>query len=293
MLSVKPQRVATPKRLIAGDFVATTLSGSWSAKSAGGWISRLFELLILLILLAFLTEYSTATLGMGYGTLLAPLLLMLGYTPFVLVPVVLLSQFLAGSVSGAFHHLLRNINLAEEPSERTSIVVFSVTGVIGVVFAAFTSSALPEWFVKLYIALVVALMGVVILVDRREESEFSIRRLGLLGLFGAFNKGISGGGYGPIVTVGQILSGIPPKAAVAITALVEAFMCAVGFVLYYLLSGSLDITLSLGIVLGAVGAAPLSAITTSRVASPALRKAIASSTILLGVITALLVLFAM
>ncbi len=252
----------------------------------------MIEILVVLIVLAFITEYFTATLGMGYGTMLAPVLLMIGYEPAVLVPVVLVSQFLAGLVSGSFHHRFRNMDLINEPHERAAFEIFSLTGVVGVLIAVLTSIALPVWFVELYIASVVVLMGAVILANGRTSEAFSNRKLGVLGLFGAFNKGISGGGYGPIVTGGQIISGIKPRAAIAITSIVEAVMCAVGFVVYLMISQSIDLLLTLGIIIGAVLAAPFSALTTAKVSQERLKKAIAVATIALGIVTALWVLTA-
>jgi uncharacterized membrane protein YfcA len=48
----------------------------------------------------------------------------------------------------------------------------------------------------------------------------------------AFNKGLSGGGYGPLVTAGQVVSGLPPKHAVAISSVAESFTCVVGLAAY-------------------------------------------------------------
>ena len=44
-----------------------------------------------LIMFAFICEYMDSTLGMGYGTTLTPILLMMGYNPLQIVPVVLIS----------------------------------------------------------------------------------------------------------------------------------------------------------------------------------------------------------
>ena len=60
--------------------------------------------------LAFICEYVDATLGMGYGTILTPLLLLLGLAPLQVVPAVLFSQFLAGLAGGFWHHRLGNVS---------------------------------------------------------------------------------------------------------------------------------------------------------------------------------------
>ncbi len=61
---------------------------------------------------AFLAEYVDSTLGMGYGTLLTPLLLLTGFSPLDVVPCVLLSEFLTGLLAGFTHHKARNVNLS-------------------------------------------------------------------------------------------------------------------------------------------------------------------------------------
>ena len=46
---------------------------------------------------------------------------------------------------------------------------------------------------------------------------------------------MSGGGYGPVVTGGQILSGVESKSAVGITSMAEGLTCLVGVSLYILI----------------------------------------------------------
>ena len=59
-------------------------------------------LLLVVAAFAFICEYLNASLGMGYGTTLAPLLLLLGFQPLQVVPAVLLGQ-LAGGFFGGLH----------------------------------------------------------------------------------------------------------------------------------------------------------------------------------------------
>ncbi len=48
------------------------------------------EVGLFIILFAFAAEYTDSTLGIGYGTSLTPILLVLGFSPLEVVPVVLL-----------------------------------------------------------------------------------------------------------------------------------------------------------------------------------------------------------
>ncbi|MFX1602202.1 MAG: sulfite exporter TauE/SafE family protein [Promethearchaeota archaeon] len=250
----------------------------------------MLEIFIPLVILAFVAEYFAATLGMGYGTTLAPILIILGYAPLVLVPAILFSQFLAGFASAAFHHRFRNMNLAEHRDERDAAVIFSVLGVGGVLAAAFANMNLPSQYVKAYIAITVMAMGLLMIANIRRESEYSRPRLGIIGVFAAFNKGISGGGYGPLATSGQIISGIRPRAAIAITALVEGIICALGIGIYFALSIYPELLLTLAITVGALIAAPFSALTTAYLEQNLLRNVVAISTFAIGLITLVFVL---
>jgi uncharacterized membrane protein YfcA len=252
--------------------------------------TELLEFLIPLFILAFISEYGAATLGMGYGTTLAPILIIVGYEPLVLVSAILFSQFFAGFIAAGFHHKFENVNLKDE-REQTALTIFIVTGIAGVVISTLAGASLPSFLVKLYIAVVVMIAGLLTFMNGNREISYSSKKLTGIGVVAAFNKGLSGGGYGPIVIAGQMLSGIKPRAAVAITALVEGIICAVGVVMYILLAVPSDMILLIGITAGAIAAAPLSALTTAKLKQEQLKKVIAVSIILIGVLALLSVLF--
>lgn len=41
-----------------------------------------------------------------------------------------------------------------------------------------------------------------------------------------YSKGVGGGGYGPVVTVGGVISGVPVKSMLAVTAISEGTVSA-------------------------------------------------------------------
>jgi len=250
---------------------------------------NLIEVLIPLFVLAFVSEYVAATLGMGYGTTLAPILLIFGYEPLVLVPVILFSQLFAGFIAAGFHHKFQNIDVRDEKQQK-AIGIFIITGVSGVIISTLVGISIPSLLVKLYIACIVIIVGLLTLINGFEEGTYSIKRITGVGVVAAFNKGLSGGGYGPIVIAGQMISGLGPRAAVAITALVEGVICAVGVLMYILLAAPVDMILLIGITAGAIAAAPLSAFTTAKLKQEQLRVAIAVSIVLIGVVALISVL---
>ena len=82
-----------------------------------------------------------------------------------------------------------------------------------------------------------------------------------LGAVAAFNKGLSGGGYGPLVTAGQVVSGVSPKSAVAITSLAESLTCLIGLVAYWVMHGQIDWMLAGPLTLGAMLSVPVATLT--------------------------------
>ncbi len=253
----------------------------------------MLESAVFLIVLAFILEYVDATLGMGFGTILSPILLIIGYLPIEFVPVLLFSQFVAGLLCSVFHHKFENVNLLESGIEQSSFRILVITGMAGVILSTFTIIALSALFVKIYIALVVSAMGILMLANWGRHMTYSRRRLLLVGSIAAFNKGISGGGYGPMTVSGQILSDIPPRAAVAITGFVEGLICIVGFLLHFVITGITNVFLLVTITIGAALAAPLSAFTTAKLEQYHVRSLVAVSTLIVGLLTLLWVLLTM
>jgi len=68
-------------------------------------------LIILLIILAFVFELLDASLGIGFGTTLTPVLLIIGLSVSNVVPSILLAELFAGIVAIIFHTLLKNVKL--------------------------------------------------------------------------------------------------------------------------------------------------------------------------------------
>lgn len=215
-------------------------------------------------MLAFVCELVDSTLGMGYGTTLTPILLALGYEPIEIVPAVLFSEAITGVLAGVFHHGFGNVNL--RPGSRDFKVTLTLTSlsVVGVLLAVIIAVNVPAWVVKLYIGVLVLSLGLLILRNSKREYPFSWRRIAGMGWLAAFNKGISGGGYGPVVTAGQVLSGVRGRSAVGIASLAEGITSIVGVGIYLLSGTPLSWPLVASLLLGAVFSVPLSAYVVSR-----------------------------
>lgn len=233
---------------------------------------------------AFACEFIDSTLGMGYGTTLAPILLLLGYEPMQVVPAILLSELLTGITSGLLHHGAGNVSFARGSRHLHVALVLVGCSVLGGVPAAYLASAMPAWTVKGFIGLMVMGVGVVILTTLNRTYGFSWVKISGLGLVAAFNKAVSGGGYGPVVVGGQVVSGLEAKSAIGVTSLAEGIACAAGVGTYALTAG-IDVRLALPLVVGAMASVPLAVFSVRAVSARRLRVAIGVLTIVLGAVT--------
>jgi uncharacterized membrane protein YfcA len=241
-----------------------------------------FELIVPILILAFFCELVDSSLGMGYGTTLTPLLLLAGYETIEIVPAVLFSECITGILAGVFHQEFGNVDFRR--GKRDIKIVFILTGlsVMGILIAVVLALNLPSWIIKLYIGLVVLGVGLNLLRRNQKAGTFSWKKLAGLGFFAAFNKGMSGGGYGPIVTGGQILVGIRSRSAVAIASLVEGITSAVGLSVYLLSGTPFPWQMGISMLIGAVFSTPLAAFAVSRLPSGRLTLAIGTLSTAIG-----------
>ena len=240
-----------------------------------------------MVALAFVLEVIDASFGMGYGTILTPALLMLGYDPFQVVPAVISSQLVGDFLAVFFHHRFGNVNVSvgsEHFKVATTLAVFSLVGSVAAVLFALK---LSRFALNLYIGVLVVIVGVVVLASRGKERDFSWLRLLFLGSIASFNKGLSGGGYGPVVTGGQILTGVDVRAAIGITSFAEGVTC-IAAVLTYLLAGKqVDWLLALMLAIGVGLSTPVAAWIVKKIDTKYLKSIIGACTVLMGALTLL------
>lgn len=237
---------------------------------------------LFIIPLAFVCEFVDSSLGMGYGTILTPILLLIGFEPLQVVPAILLSEFVTGMTAAFFHHSVQNVNFKPKSKDTQVAIVLSIFSVIGVVISVLLAVKLPAKIVKTYISYIVLFMGIFILATRRRQVRFTWRKIIALGTIAAFNKGISGGGYGPLAMGGQMLSGIGVKNAVGITSLSESITCFVGVILYFLLRSRADWTLAPWLMAGALLSVPIAAHTLKRATEENVKLIVGITIVILG-----------
>ncbi len=243
--------------------------------------------LVIVIVLGFIMEIVDAAIGMGYGTILVPVLFVMGLNFFQIVPAVLISQLIGGLLASFFHHKFKNVNFAIRGEHFRAAIVLGILSAGGAVASVLVAISLSTFYLSLYIGLLVTILGIVVFATRNRKFAFSWPKMIAIGLLAAFNKGLSGGGYGPVVTAGQIMSGVSEKSAVSITSLSEAVVALTAVLTYTLTRGSVDWVLTLCLVVSVSFSAPVAAFIVRRTESGRLKLLIGFATFLLGLTTIL------
>lgn len=244
-------------------------------------------ILVIVIVLGFIMEIVDAAIGMGYGTILAPVLFVIGFDFFQIVPAVLISQLIGGLLASLFHHKFKNVNFAMGGEHLRTAMVLGGLSAAGAVASVLVAISLSKFYLSLYIGLLATILGFVVFATRNRKYDFSWPKMIGIGLLAAFNKGLSGGGYGPIVTAGQIMSGVAEKSAVSITSLSETLVSLTAVFTYILTGGSVDWILTVCLVISVSFSAPVAAFIVKKTESGKLKVLIGVATFLLGVATIL------
>lgn len=242
-------------------------------------------LTMMAIFLAALTcEYMDSSLGMGYGTTLTPLLMLAGFEPLQIVPAVLISELMTGLTAGLLHQRDGNVDfLNDARARRTTLLLGSLSG-IGALLAVWVAVSISKFWLGLFITAIILAMGVVILLTRNRQIPYRASGIVTVGAIAAFNKGLSGGGYGPLVTAGQVVSGLPAKHAVAVTSVAESLTCLIGVLGYLAMGKSIAWELAVPLALGALLSVPMATLTVSRSSEASLRGIVGLCTLILGVV---------
>ncbi len=243
--------------------------------------------LLAIFLAALACEFMDSSLGMGYGTTLTPLLLLMGFEPLQVVPAVLLSELFTGLAAGLMHQRDGNVDFIRDPRARRTALQLSALGTLGALAAVWVAVSVSKFVLGLFISGIVLAMGLVILGTRRRQMRYRSGSIVAVGAVAAFNKGLSGGGYGPLVTAGQVVSGLPAKHAVAITSVAESLACAVGLAAYLALGQTIDWNLAAPLATGALMSVPLATLSVRRISEHALRAMVGSATLVLGLVALL------
>jgi uncharacterized membrane protein YfcA len=242
---------------------------------------------LFLIIPAFLTALIDIVFGMGFGLTMTPILFLMGYPPHEIVPALLFSSLIGNSLSPIFHHKFKNVDFSLCSKHFNMSMVIGILGVVGSFIGASVSIGISDFFLGLYIGILIVSLGLFLLLNKKLSASFSWLKLFFIGFFGSFNKGISGSGFGPIVTTGMIIMNINEKVAVSIQTFSELFVSIAGFLTFLLAGSQISWNLLLPLGIGVAFSTPLAALVVNKFESKKLRTGIALATVVLGILTLL------
>lgn len=195
----------------------------------------MIEYLFLIAFAALIMETIDSGLGMMYGTLLSPILIIAGFNPFLVVPGILLSQSIGGFFASYHHHKYKNAKWSIKSKDLKISLTLLLLGLLAVVVGVYVGTIISAELLKTYIGLLCLIMGGIVIFGRK--FKFSWKKIAGIGVLSAFNKALSGGGYGPIVATGNIASGIKERKSIGITDFAEAPICLASFFVWIYFNG--------------------------------------------------------
>lgn len=202
------------------------------------------------LVLSFVMEAVDSSVGMMYGTILSPLLIGFGFDPKDIVPALVLSQAVGGIVASFQHHKFKNADFSWKSKDLKVAAIIFFLGVLAVIGGVFLGVKINKFALSLYIAILMTVMGIIVLFGFR--FKFKWNRILLIGIVSSFNKALSGGGFGPIVTSGQVITGRSSKRSVGATTMSEVEICLASFIAWALIKNRLpDMALLVSLCAGA------------------------------------------
>lgn len=229
-----------------------------------GWMgTNNWTIIWWVVIMCAFFEYMDSAGGMGYGTALSPLLLVAGFDPRQVVPLIMITETFTGLISGFIHGEFENVEWKWWPMNETTklVVVVAVTGMLASsisVTAIYRVLMVHKFWVKFYVAALLIVMAICSVMTARTYLRYRPNLMWIFAFVGGFNKGVGGGGYGPVITVGGLLSGVPVKSMVAITSYAEGFTSLAAVVTWFVLLSTgtvIDYMLLPSFVIGTVVAA--------------------------------------
>lgn len=236
--------------LAGNPFEATQRIPSTFVKNMGWVGTNEWGIIWSVVAIAMIFEFMDATAGMGFGTAITPLLLVMGFDPKQIVPVVMIQQGIAGLIGTFLHAEYENVEWSFKPmSETIKLWLYiAIPGILAVtisVSAVYAIFKFAKVWITLYVCVLLLGMGCISLYQGMSDKgnrKYRPKMMMFWAFLAGFNKGVGGGGYGPVVTIGGLISGVPAKSMMAVTAISEGTVSTYSIIVWLLmLSGGVVI----------------------------------------------------
>jgi uncharacterized protein len=144
-------------------------------------------------------EFMDSAGGMGYGTALTPLLLMSGFDPRQVVPLIMITEMFTGLIAGLVHGEFENVEWKFKPMNEVTKMTL-VVSILGMASAGISISAVYGFFqvhkfwIKLYVAMLLIVMGACSLFTYQKNYQYRPKWMWIFATRSGFNKNIGGDG---------------------------------------------------------------------------------------------------
>ena len=228
--------------------------------------------IVIFIIVGFIAQMIDGALGMAYGVSSTTFLLSTGIPPAAASASVHTAEIFISGVSGLSHLGFGNV-------DKKLCKKLVIPGVIGGILGAYILTAVPGKTMKPFVAFYLLIMGVIILLKvlRRTKEKKVETKLIPLAAVGGFFDAIGGGGWGPIVTSSLVARGHNPTFAIGSVSLAEFFVTIAQVATFFATIGLFHWRAIVGLIIGGILAAPMSAYVCKRLPSQVL-------TIMVGVL---------
>ncbi|UCE74269.1 MAG: sulfite exporter TauE/SafE family protein [Methanomassiliicoccales archaeon] len=232
-------------------------------------------------MLALVMEIIDTSLGMMYGTILSPILIGYGFEPMIVIPAILISQAVGGMSGTLSHQNFKNADFKGLTMDTKIVLAMVIPGLLVVILGVFAAVTFPNLIIKTYIGILVIIMSALCISPIRYR--FTWWKHYAIGILAAFNKALSGGGFGPVTSTGGIIGGLKSKVSIATTTFAEVCICLGAFVVYLLFMRTLDIVFTVGLCIGSFIGGIFGPYLSSKVTHDRLRKIMGILGIISGV----------
>ena len=174
---------------------------------------------------------------------------------------------------------------ATTAAEHSIAMLLALGSVVGVSVGVSLAVQIPTHVLKIAIGTIITFAGISIWILHTNVLVYRTWKMFALASVASFNKALSGGGYGPLMTSGQILSGIKGKSSVGITSFAEGFTCLVGVILFLGKGYGFTPDLLVPVLTGALLSVPFSTEFVKHINETTFKKMIAVLTVIMGLFT--------
>lgn len=208
-------------------------------------------LFLTIMTMAIIMEGIDSALGMMYGTIMSPILVLMGGSPSVIVPAITLSQAAGGLIATLRHNSFKNGDFSSFRTRDFKVVLaIVIPGLLAVTAGVIVALKVPAVIYNWYLGVLVIAMGVLCI--RPFNYTFRWWKIYLIGIVSSFNKAMSGGGFGPVTSTGKILGGLGAKVSVATTTFAEVPICIASFIIWAIMKGGISWALPICLITGSI-----------------------------------------